>query len=49
MFQLKEYGTNQENSPSLANLTNLHLGILNGNYLNTKSQCPDIDNDNEGI
>lgn len=49
-FELKEYGTNQDILPSLANLTHLRLStFLNVNYLNTKSQCPDTENDDEGI
>lgn len=49
-FELKEYGTNQDILPSLANLTHLCLlTILNANYLNTKSRCPDVENDDEGI
>ena len=49
-FLLKEYGTNKDNLQSLGNLTNFSLlRILNSNYMNTKFQCLDIDNDDRGI
>lgn len=53
-FELKEYGTNQYILPSLPRLCQLcqvhtPLFIENLKCQLSKSQCPDIENDDEGI